>query len=293
MAGPASVSSSRYSESFLCKVLRLMPSRAAALIWTRSQVWRTCWISSRSTRPTMRSYKSLASGPAALMPWRTSSVQSAVRSVPPPRGRIGRGAVWPRNCGGRCSTVSSGPGPEDHRPLDVVLQLADIPRPVVLAQEPHRLGVDAAHLAPILLGVAIEEEEHQGLDVLAALAQGGQVDRHHVEPVVQILAEPAGLDFLEEVAIGGGDDPGVDLLGVVVADPLELAFLQDAEQLDLELGRGAVDLVEEDAAGVRRLEPAGSVVDGAGERALDVAKQLAFQQAFGQGAAVDPDVGAG
>ena len=66
-----------------------------------------------------------------------------------------------------------------------------------------------------------------------------------------------------------------------------------AEQLDLELGRGAVDLVEEDAAGVRRLEPAGPVVDGAGERALDVAEQLALQQALGQGAAVDADVGAG
>ena len=47
------------------------------------------------------------------------------------------------------------------------------------------------------------------------------------------------------------------------------------------------------AAGVRGLEPAGPVVDGAGERALDVAEQLALQQALGQGAAVDADVGAG
>ncbi len=161
----------------------------------------------------------------------------------------------------------------------------------MLAQEPHRIGVDPAHLATILLRVPVEEEEHQGLDVLPALAQRGQVDRHDVEPVIQVFPEPADLDLLEQVAVGRGDDPGVDLLGVVVADPLELALLQDAEQLDLELGRGAVDLVEEDAAGVGRLEPAGAVVDGAGERALDVAEQLALEQALGQRAAVDPDVG--
>ena len=56
------------------------------------------------------------------------------RSVAPPRGRIGRGTLWPRSCGGRCSTGSSAPVAQDHRPLDVVLQLADVPRPVVLAQ---------------------------------------------------------------------------------------------------------------------------------------------------------------
>ena len=37
------------------------------------------------------------------------------------------------------------------------------------------------------------------------------------------------------------------------------------------------------------LEAAGAVVDGAGERAADVAEQLAFQQALAQGAAVDAD----
>jgi len=44
-------------------------------------------------------------------------------------------------------------------------------------------------------------------------------------------------------------------------------------------------------AAVRRLESAGLVVHGAGEGALDVAEQLAFQKAFAEGAAVDADVG--
>src|SRR4051794_13527707 len=182
---------------------------------------------------------------------------------------------------------------QDHRPLDVVLQLADVPRPVVVAQQPHCLGVDPPHLAAVLLGVALQEELDQERDVLAALAQRGQVDGHDVDPVVQVLAEPAGVDLVEQVAVGRRDDPGVDLEGARVADALELPLLQDAEQLDLELGRGAVDLVEEDAARVRRLEPAGPVIDRAGERTLDVAEQLALEQALGQGAAVDADVRAG
>ena len=41
-----------------------------------------------------------------------------------------------------------------------------------------------------------------------------------------------------------------------------------------------------------RLEPAGLVIDRPGERPLDVAEQLALQQALAQGAAVDADVGA-
>src|SRR5512135_226499 len=182
---------------------------------------------------------------------------------------------------------------QDDRPLDVVLELADVPRPVVVAEQAHRIGVDPPHLAPVLLGVAPQEEIDQERDVLTPLAQGGQVDRDDVEAIVQVLAEPAGVDLVEQVAVGRGDDPGIDLDGTDVADALELALLQDAEQLDLELGGGAVDLDEEDAAGEGGLEPAGPVIDGAGERALDVAEQLAFEQALGQGAAVDADVRAG
>ena len=124
-------------------------------------------------------------------------------------------------------------------------------------------------------------------DVLAPLAQRRQVDRHHVQPVVQILAEPLGLDLGQQVAIAGGDDARIDADGLRIADALELALLQHAQQLDLQLGRGGVDFVEKDRAGVGRLEAAGAIVDRAGERAAHVAEQFAFQQAFAQRAAVD------
>jgi len=110
--------------------------------------------------------------------------------------------------------------------------------------------VDPPHLAPVLLGEAPQEELDQDRDVVAALAKRGEVDRDDVEPVVQVLTEPTGVDLAEQVAVGRRDDPSVDLDRPGVADPLELPLLQDPQQLDLELGRGAVDLVEEDAARV-------------------------------------------
>src|SRR5437879_2311342 len=102
---------------------------------------------------------------------------------------------------------------------------------------------------------------------------------HDVEAIVEVVAEAAGVDLVFEELIGGGDDAGIDADGPAFADALELVFLQDAEELDLQLGAHAGDFVEEDGSAMGGLEAAGLVVDGAGEGALDVAEQLAFQQA--------------
>ena len=92
-----------------------------------------------------------------------------------------------------------------------------------------------------------DEVLDQRRDVLAPLAQRRNVDRDHVEPVEEILLEPAVGDHLPEVAVGRGDDPHVDLLGALGAERLELALLQHAQQLRLQRRAHRADLVEEDA----------------------------------------------
>ena len=47
---------------------------------------------------------------------------------------------------------------------------------------------------------------HEVRNVLLVLAQGRQRDLHHLQPVVEILAETPGVDLGQEVAIGGGND---------------------------------------------------------------------------------------
>ena len=95
-----------------------------------------------------------------------------------------------------------------------------------------------------------------------------------------------------EIAIGGGDQARVGADGARTAQPLELALLQHAQQLGLQLQRNLAHLVQEHGAAMRQLEAADALRDGAGERALLVAEHLAFQQAGGNGGAVQLDEGA-
>ena len=116
-----------------------------------------------------------------------------------------------------------------------------------------------------------------------------QLDAHDLEPVVEVLAERARGDRLVQVAVGGRDQPDVDLDRLVRADPDDLAALQHAQQLDLGGQRHVADLVEEQRAAVGVLEPALAVAVGAGERPLDVAEELALQDVLAERGAVQGD----
>ena len=78
-------------------------------------------------------------------------------------------------------------------------------------------------------------------------------------------------------------------IAVAAADALDLALLEDAEQLGLRLQGQLADLVEEERAPVGQLEAADPPGDGAGEGALLVAEQLALDEPRGEGGAVDLD----
>ena len=69
------------------------------------------------------------------------------------------------------------------------------------------------------------------------------------------------------------------LIGLGAAEPLELALLQHAQQLDLRRQVDVADLVEEQRAALGQLEAALLARLGAGERALLVAEQLRLDQA--------------
>jgi hypothetical protein len=85
------------------------------------------------------------------------------------------------------------------------------------------------YVAVVLLIVQIQEVGDQFGDVLVAIAQGWQVDRHDVESIVQVFPEPAGGNLGQQIAVAGGDDAGVDADGLRVANPLKLALLQSPQ----------------------------------------------------------------
>ena len=67
---------------------------------------------------------------------------------------------------------------------------------------------------------------------------------------------------------------------------LDLALLESAQQLRLQLERHVADLVEKQRALVRQLEPADLLREGARERPLLVAEPLALEQPRRRGGAV-------
>ena len=94
----------------------------------------------------------------------------------------------------------------------------------------------------------------------------------------------------DDVAVGGGDEADVDAQFLRAADAREGAVLQKPQQLGLQRLAHVGDFIEKNRAAVGFLDAAGLLFQRAGERALFVAEQFAFQQRFGNGGAIDADV---
>lgn len=77
-----------------------------------------------------------------------------------------------------------------------------------------------------------------------------------------------------EVLMGRRDDARVGPLDAFRADRLELAFLNDPQQLALKLERCVADLVEDDGATASQRESATARFMCAGERTLHVPEQF-------------------
>src|SRR5690606_19850070 len=99
--------------------------------------------------------------------------------------------------------------------------------------------------------------------------------------------ERGGLDLFLERAVRRRDHARVDADRARTADGLDLAVLQRAQELRLQIDRQLADLVEEQRAAVGRDEQPTLARLRAGERAAHVAEQLAIEQRADQRAAVD------
>ena len=180
-------------------------------------------------------------------------------------------------------------GREQDAALDRVLQLADVAGPRMREHLAHRLVGQPAQLLAVQLAVLLDEALDQHRDVGGAFAQRRDRDRKGVEPIEEVGAELAGLHRLLQVDVGGGDDAHVDLRHLLGAEPLDLAGLQRAQQLDLHGQRQVAGFVEEQRAAVRALEAAGARQLRAGVGALLDAEELGLDQLVRDRRAVDGD----
>ncbi len=93
--------------------------------------------------------------------------------------------------------------------LDHVLELPNISRPGVFAEGGKGLGRERAN-SPLRTAVFLEEMLCEGLDVVGAIAQGRNLEAHHIQAVVEIHAETPRFDHPGEIAVGCRNDPDID-----------------------------------------------------------------------------------
>src|SRR5262245_17806710 len=177
----------------------------------------------------------------------------------------------------------------DHRALHQVFELADIARPTVGGRPLDECRGNPRERPSELARGLRREVLDQARDVAATLPQRRHCDRKHVQAVVEIGAEKPGADPRLQVAIRRRDQPHIGAQGARAADALELALLQHAQELGLDLRGQLAYLVEEQRAAVGELEAAAPLLDGAGEGAFLVAEELAFHELARERRAVDLD----
>ena len=171
----------------------------------------------------------------------------------------------------------------------LLLQLAHVAGPVVRLQHGDRVLADAARREARGLRELAHEVLDEIGDVLAPLGETRHAQRHHVQAVIEILAEAPLAHVALEVAAGRGDDAHVDgdLLGA--AEAQELLLDEHAQHLALRLERHVGDLVDVERAAVRFLERADLA---RAARAVLGAEQLLLDPVGRHGGGVEHDEGA-
>ena len=155
-----------------------------------------------------------------------------------------------------------------------------------------RLRAAAENFGPAAAGTLAELAQEmfgQQHDVVAALAQRRQLERHDVEPEVQIFAKPLRPHEFGQLLVRGGQHADVGVNRSAAADADDCFFFQHAEQFGLAGEAHVADFVEEQRAAGGQFEFAGARFVGVGERAFFVAEEFAFEQRFGERGAVHGD----
>jgi hypothetical protein len=131
----------------------------------------------------------------------------------------------------------------------------------------------------------------QRRDVGRALAERRHAEHDQVQAVEEVLAERPRPDERGKIAVGRGEDAHVHRSRLAAPEHLVRPVLEDAQELHLRGRVELADLVEQDRAAVRDLEPSAPVLPRVGVRAPHVPEHLALEQRRRDAAEVDLDEG--
>src|SRR5215216_3439569 len=111
---------------------------------------------------------------------------------------------------------------------DCIFELPDVARPGIGAQQCERLRRDGADPLSFLGRDAREEMADEIGNILRPLGERRHAERKHMQTIEQVFAKPALLHISDQIAVGGGNQPDIDLHRLAGADRLDLALLDGA-----------------------------------------------------------------
>src|SRR4030095_5289961 len=126
---------------------------------------------------------------------------------------------------------------ENDGPLDDVLQLTNVARPLICLEELHRPTLDRPDFLGFSSRIAVDQIFDEQGNVTHAISQRWDLDRKHIQPIKEILPEGAGGHGRLEVAIRCGQNSDVDRDRMTTADTLQFPLLEHAQQGALSLER--------------------------------------------------------
>ena len=91
-------------------------------------------------------------------------------------------------------------------PLNCIFELAHVTGPGVIPQRIHGAGIDVDHGPFMEIRIAPQEVRGNLRDVFSVVLKRRHFNAHHIDAVIQVLAELAFGDHLVEVAMRGEDD---------------------------------------------------------------------------------------
>ena len=169
-------------------------------------------------------------------------------------------------------------GAQRHRALNLVPELADIPRPPVLRKDIERFRAQLnIRFAESLRGFAEKKRTEVG-NLFPSLPQRRHMDTDDGEAVIEILTELAFRDALLEVGIGRGEHSNVHTLRTSFPHRHDLGLFEKTQQLGLYVERKIADFIQEQRAPGRGSDEARLIGDCTRKRSAPVAEQLAVGQ---------------
>ena len=175
--------------------------------------------------------------------------------------------------------------------LDRVFDLPDIPWPVVVEKDLHRIRANLFLWRPP--AQTLQKIGDQQRQVREPLAKRRHCDRDHVKTVIEVFPKGSPFDFFSQVPGRCRKYANVDPGDGLAPQPVEFSELERPEELDLG-GHGDIAyFVQEQGASLGEFEQALTGVNGAGECALFMAEHLGLQQRLRIGGAIEHNEGTG